>query len=453
VNLMRVSAFCNGREETDLLDASLMVNCIWSTERQEGEVMKMFATLFEDKSDEFREECEKFKEEVKEAFYTKEVKNEETRDGIGYYECECEGDGSKHYISKERHSERYNEYYMIDGKISRAIMYYENENKYKDGGNTYVIQTHKERDDEMPYSEVKPLYEAFLKKYNNLTGMYKSLADRLNKEIEYWRKSESIFANGMMRQKRYEVVKYALDGVQSAFSDETMKERLSDCVYMVYRTQTKDIVSQVLVEKDPIDFNLKITEELLNCIKPCIYDTSESYCGRKLKRYECFRDDGRELSLLVYDSYGPKPYKQDGQEVNASQYSYDEEELCFRYRYRDTNSYNYQTMLLHIKHRLNEEECRKALQKVVDRRTHLKSLSAFLLKIQNDVKNVGSLVSSDKTLLDQYIEGCKFREQKYSGGIEEFEKIELNPILARKKLVEKKEELEEKKEELEEDND
>lgn len=37
VNLMRVSAYCNNRQETDLMDASLIADCIWNTVLQEKE--------------------------------------------------------------------------------------------------------------------------------------------------------------------------------------------------------------------------------------------------------------------------------------------------------------------------------------------------------------------------------------------------------------------------------
>ena len=78
-NLMRVSAYCNNRDKTDLMDASLIADCIWSTEKQESEASKIVAdaikkygincksdvTLLQDKVSEFKIDIdESFYEEV-----------------------------------------------------------------------------------------------------------------------------------------------------------------------------------------------------------------------------------------------------------------------------------------------------------------------------------------------------------------------------------------------------
>ena len=124
-NLMRVSAYCNNRKETDLMDASLIANCIWSTETQEidakiivKETIENYGLKCSTNFANLQSEYNKFKKKVDNTFF--EVKKEggdfktEVINGIKFYIVTNEK-GEKHNISVEN-QRGYPIYYYIDGK-------------------------------------------------------------------------------------------------------------------------------------------------------------------------------------------------------------------------------------------------------------------------------------------------------------------------------------------------
>lgn len=111
-NLMRVSAYCNNRKDTDIMDASLIADCIWSTERQEEDAKKIVADAIkvfgvECKFDLrlLKDKVSEFEGSVDETFFKEEIteKTEKTKsiDGIDYYEVKQLGlnDPESCYIS------------------------------------------------------------------------------------------------------------------------------------------------------------------------------------------------------------------------------------------------------------------------------------------------------------------------------------------------------------------
>lgn len=137
VNLMRVSAFCNGRTETDIMDATIIADCIWQNEQQEEDAKYIVKeaienyglkcnTNFEDLEtclDKFTDKINKtfFKEKIVEGdFITKTIDNKEF-----YVVKDTHND--EHKISKEPSSNYYgNQHYYYDG--TRYMIYgnYEN---------------------------------------------------------------------------------------------------------------------------------------------------------------------------------------------------------------------------------------------------------------------------------------------------------------------------------------
>lgn len=80
VNLMRVSAYCNGRTETDLMDASLIADCIWSTISQEQEAKAImqdaighFGMECTTDFEEWEQKVEKLKTNIDKNFFEKDV--------------------------------------------------------------------------------------------------------------------------------------------------------------------------------------------------------------------------------------------------------------------------------------------------------------------------------------------------------------------------------------------
>jgi len=97
--LMRVSAYCNGRDETDLLDAMLIANCIWSTETQENEVRDIItkAIVREDIITSIEKKVQLFEDSIHKLFYIEKpiVEN-------GNYKCENRNNGEIVWISTKK---------------------------------------------------------------------------------------------------------------------------------------------------------------------------------------------------------------------------------------------------------------------------------------------------------------------------------------------------------------
>ena len=130
VNLMRVSAWCNGRSETDLMDASLIADCIWSTVNQEKESKDIVKEAIENFGMECvvdYGECEKGVRELitdidnnffeKDVYVTIKQTDRQTNDTREYYIIE-DNDGHEYLISIRCYSfaRNYFHYFMRYGK-------------------------------------------------------------------------------------------------------------------------------------------------------------------------------------------------------------------------------------------------------------------------------------------------------------------------------------------------
>lgn len=137
-NLMRVSAYCNNRKKTDLMDASLIADCIWSTETQEHDAKIIVKETIENyglKCDtnfaNLESDYNKFKKKVDNTFFEEEKKGgdfkKELIEGIEYYIVKDEKE-EKHKISVEHLKNYYSEdHYYYDSKRNDIRGKYEND--------------------------------------------------------------------------------------------------------------------------------------------------------------------------------------------------------------------------------------------------------------------------------------------------------------------------------------
>lgn len=115
-HLMKVSAWCNGRFETDLMDATLMADCIWSTVNQEQEsrdILKEAVECFGLESTidfkDYEEEVNVFRKEIDDNFFEEDTyltikrTNRKTFEEMEFYILEDEN-GLECCISKETFS-------------------------------------------------------------------------------------------------------------------------------------------------------------------------------------------------------------------------------------------------------------------------------------------------------------------------------------------------------------
>lgn len=151
-NLMRVSAYCNNRKETDIMDATLIADCIWSTEQQEEDAKKIVAEAIKTygvgcKSDVklMENEVNEFEKWIDENFYQKEKTKEEKKVTIksrNYFEVKDE-DGTVCYIACNSHREYSGQrkyYYFKNDRSSNEpmekLMVFDSETKtYTDSHN------------------------------------------------------------------------------------------------------------------------------------------------------------------------------------------------------------------------------------------------------------------------------------------------------------------------------
>lgn len=190
--LMRVSAYCNGRNETDSLDAMLIANCIWSTETQENEVRDILtkAIVREDVITSIEKKVQLFEDILNKLFY-KEIPIEEN----GNYKCENSNNGTIAWISKKKN--RYDVYLINDH--SSDLSFDEESYIYSNGNVSFkVLFETKEIDDVEKLraftKEQDKQYEDLVEDFN---GCKKGIAEQLN----YWRETNNIFIGRDARQR------------------------------------------------------------------------------------------------------------------------------------------------------------------------------------------------------------------------------------------------------------
>ena len=178
-SLMRVSAYCNGRLETDLLDTMLIANCIWSTETQEKEALDIVsnAIVREDSIDTIEKNTQSFEDEVNDLFY-EEVP---AKDANGYFQC-------KAIINDE-----------IDSLPSVPDTLSPDNPVFQNRKGSYQL-LYKKQERELSKEELDLYLKTQDKTYDSLHGdITENLALR-NKQLDYWRNAKNLFVSNHLRQ-------------------------------------------------------------------------------------------------------------------------------------------------------------------------------------------------------------------------------------------------------------
>ena len=156
---MRVSAYCNGRHKTDIMDATLIADCIWNTEEQENEscqivaeAIKLYGVKCSANTDILKDSVSKFEQDIDSSFYKKVTGKKEKIVVISnrqYYEVKDSYNNRTHLIACHSHKDYYGSkkcYYFIDTPQQSQpseinLNYYKDLKKYDDGyGREYQIQ-------------------------------------------------------------------------------------------------------------------------------------------------------------------------------------------------------------------------------------------------------------------------------------------------------------------------
>ena len=191
-SLMRVSAYCNGRNETDSLDAMLIANCIWSTETQENEVNDILtkAIVREDVITSIEKKVQLFEDSINKLFY-KEIPIEED----GKYKCENSNNGTIVWISKEKDS--YNNMYRVND--TRSKLSFDNESYiYSDGTVSYKVLFKAEEIDDV--EKLRAFTKEQDKQYEDLVEDFNECKKGIAEQLNYWRETNNIFIGRDARQ-------------------------------------------------------------------------------------------------------------------------------------------------------------------------------------------------------------------------------------------------------------
>ena len=138
VNLMRVSAFCNGRTETDIMDATVIANCIWQNEQQEEDAQYIVKEAIENYGlkcntnfEDLEARLNKFIEKVEKKFFKEEINGGDfvttTIDDKDFYVV-IDSNGSKNQIAIEpyRRDSYYGTEFYLNGTRNTIYGYYKN---------------------------------------------------------------------------------------------------------------------------------------------------------------------------------------------------------------------------------------------------------------------------------------------------------------------------------------
>ncbi|MBO7567122.1 MAG: AAA family ATPase [Bacteroidales bacterium] len=137
-NLIRVSAYCNNRIETDIMDATLIADCIWNTEKQEEEAkqivtdaLKAYGVKCKSNVKDLKQTVDQFKSQVEDNFYesiTIEGGYKEKHIGsVDYYEVQNQSDKSDVcYFSQQSFQSNSLRGYDRYGRYVYKNVYYKN---------------------------------------------------------------------------------------------------------------------------------------------------------------------------------------------------------------------------------------------------------------------------------------------------------------------------------------
>ncbi|MBO4875163.1 MAG: AAA family ATPase [Bacteroidales bacterium] len=221
-NLMRVSAYCNNRDKTDLMDASLIADCIWSTEKQESEASQIVADAIKKygikcKSDVnlLKDEVSGFEIDIDESFYNETTDTEEKIvqvKGRKYYEVISNTRNPEtHYIACNSHRDYYDNYkyyyFLPDLKSDQREICA----SYNDSTKTYTEYYNNGRKYEVQMEETEPYLvkrtdfsekvriasvERFEKNADNIKANIENAIKQIEHEIESLKdQMKNLFAN------------------------------------------------------------------------------------------------------------------------------------------------------------------------------------------------------------------------------------------------------------------
>lgn len=260
-SLMRVSAYCNGRIETDTLDAMLIANCIWSTENQENEVNDTLtkAIVCDSIITSMESKVQLFEDRTNFLFY-KETPIEED----GKYKCENVNNSAIVWITKKR--DNCYDKYLING--TRSTLSFDDQSYiYSNGSDSFKVLFEKEEID-----DVKKL-EAFTKEqdkqFDDIKGEINVYEKGFSEQLDYWRECSNVFVSKDLRQPVINALCHQKDVLESLSSKLNV---LVGKYHIILRTheisQTIKTIKQTINSTKEIEQNT--IERILGCFKPVV---------------------------------------------------------------------------------------------------------------------------------------------------------------------------------------
>jgi len=131
VNLMRVSAFCNGRVKTNIMDASIIADCIWQNEKQEEDAKNIVKEAIENYGLECKINFENLKHQL--SIFTKQVDNIFFKEVISEKETDKQEVDEQEVDEQEVDAENFKKT-MIDNIEFYIVRDSEANERYKDSG-------------------------------------------------------------------------------------------------------------------------------------------------------------------------------------------------------------------------------------------------------------------------------------------------------------------------------
>ena len=284
-NLMRVSAFCNQRNETDLLDTMLIANCIWSTEAQENEVYDIVtkAIVSDHEIASLEKKLQDFEDTINLLFYKDLPIIEE-----GKYKCENKNNGDIVWISKEKDS-YYNKYYLNG---TRTNLSFDAEALvYSDGTVSYKVLF--KRTEINDVNKLKGITKEQDKQYEDIIEHIAKYKNDIGKQLDYWRKYPNVFISSVVRQPVINALWHQNDVLESLSSKLNV---LVGKYHIILRTH--EIPQTIKAIKQKIntikEIEQKTIERMIGCFKPVVRKNESK------EEFIVFNDDnGAELLIPV----------------------------------------------------------------------------------------------------------------------------------------------------------
>ena len=281
--LMRVSAYCNGRNETDMLDTMLIANCIWSTETQESEVNNILtnAIVCDDEITSIEKKVQLFEDRINHLFY-KEIPIEEE----GKYKCQNKNNGEIVWITKKK-DDYYDKYY-IDGRSSN-LSFDKKTFIYSNGSDSYMVLFETKEIDGI--ENLRVFTNEQDKQFEDIVEDFNRCKTGLSEQIKYWQDSPNIFIGRDIRQPVINILCHQNDVLASLLS----KTRLMAGRYH-FLLRKKEVPLAIknckTKEKSIKELEAKAIQTMISSFKPFI-QSNES------KEDFIVFNDGEERELLI----------------------------------------------------------------------------------------------------------------------------------------------------------